>query len=1594
VRTQNSLFEKVIRLLVGTALVFNYSFSAVAPVLAQEVSTDTAPTPAIETPADSAANLPTDTNVSQDQSVTQDVSQGTSDGAPAPDSNVSTGDSQPGETAGEETKTEPTLTADLSSTDPSPPIENLLTPVAQPSASLSTDKGDYSPTEKATITGSNLLPLYQYTLEITAQDLSFSTQVLTDASGSFVYEYQLDGTFRPEYKAEVKDSSGTVVVATTFTDSLVIGCTPDAQGADDQPGQKDLTQMCVKSANSTDLGISWNWDDTSFSGNNTGDACSLYDTNGDGLADYSLCVGVNGSPLASWVYTTLYSCGNGSSEKCTQPIAQISNPNSTCTASVGAGITTPFNSGQDTIANCDVKLSDIGSGSGSLLDVCSFPSGSPNSDPSDCIIASTAPQTGTLDVVKVLSPSTNSGLFNLQINSTTFVTDIGNNGTTGPKVVTSGGNTFGETARTGTSLSNYTTTVSCKDSSNNVVLTSGTNPWTVNVGNNQDVTCTITNTLKTGSLTIHKQDQSGVAISGVSFAISGASSTSGSTDGSGNLVFSDIPTGSYTVTETVPTDYHWTSTSGNCTNANPASVTVTNAGQSCTFVNTRDNGTIELQKVWSGTAGQTTLNIGTSAGGTQTVSVQTGINGGAPLTTGVKTVNTGTYYVSETDGLTDYTSSLACTDDGNPVTPGTNNSLAVASNHAVVCTFTNTLKPTHLTLVKTITNDNGGSAAATEWTLSADGPTPISGATGASAVTNAIVGAGTYTLSESGGPSGYSASSWSCVKNGAAPVTGNSITLAVGDSATCTINNDDQAPTLTLIKTVTNDNGGNNQASEWTLSATGTGGFSGTGTQDASANKATLGPTAVKANVAYSLSESGPAGYTPGTWNCVGGSFATGAITLTEGQSATCTINNDDQFGRIIIDKVTNPSGDNQSFSFNLSDGPSSLDQSFDLADATTPHDSGIVLPGSGYNVSETIPGGWDQTSATCSDGSSVTNIDIAPGETVICTFTNTKLPTLTVTKVLIPENSQGLFNLKIDDTIYATDIGNSGTTGAQIVTIGSHTVSEVAGTGTDLSNYSTIIGGDCASDGSITLAAGENKTCTITNTEIPLKFEISKSNNTVSAQSPGSVVTYTITLHSTRTIDNVIVNDSLPAGFTYVSGSWNPKTLPEPNYSTNPGIWNIGTLGANSTLTLTYDVKIADSVTAGTYYNLAFASGCRVVNNECAPEIFAEAIDPGKFTEGLPNMVRSKVDVAVGLSVGGQVLGTSITQVLGVSTETGSNFLLWVIGLLVMLVFGVLMALFPKKFVSRKIFARSLVIVFALLALTSFTTSVSATGETVVQLATLPASTNNTDIKLSYNALDLGGATVSVQAYYKRPNEGNFSALGGPVIGNSGQISVQSIITSDDGTYEFKVEATGTSSDTSDTVSTKLDRISPDAPRDFKKERVAVGTYKISWKTPDDATINRVVIWKSESANFDANDSNKVAVVDSSANLEQSYFDNVDPSKNYFYVLKSVDEAGNSSNFEGDKVQITETIGASTSTTGATGTSAGQGSQAGQGQGTGGQILSAATESATPSASSISENQESQTTSSQASKWYIALAALAGIAVIFLVWKFVIRKK
>ncbi len=193
-----------------------------------------------------------------------------------------------------------------------------------------------------------------------------------------------------------------------------------------------------------------------------------------------------------------------------------------------------------------------------------------------------------------------------------------------------------------------------------------------------------------------------------------------------------------------------------------------------------------------------------------------------------------------------------------------------------------------LTLVKDLINDDGGTAVLSDFTLSATGPSPISGTSGTAAVTTAVVQPGDYVLSETL-VAGYDASSWSCV--GASGLSGSTVTLASGDHAVCTISNDDEAATtLTLVKNLTNDAGGTAVVGDFTLEFTGPT-QSGAGvTGDASVTSANV------VSGLYMLSESAVAGYELTSISCDGTDpDGSDGVQIQAGEDVTCTFNNDDQ---------------------------------------------------------------------------------------------------------------------------------------------------------------------------------------------------------------------------------------------------------------------------------------------------------------------------------------------------------------------------------------------------------------------------------------------------------------------------------------------------------------------------------------------------------------------------------------------------------------------------------------------------------------------------------------------------------------------------
>ena len=107
-------------------------------------------------------------------------------------------------------------------------------------------------------------------------------------------------------------------------------------------------------------------------------------------------------------------------------------------------------------------------------------------------------------------------------------------------------------------------------------------------------------------------------------------------------------------------------------------------------------------------------------------------------------------------------------------------------------------------LVKTVVNNDGGTATEADFQASIDGFT-------ADWSTSVELMAGTHTASEVE-LFGYAASDWGgdCAADG-------TVSLLVGENKECTITNDDIRPELTVIKHVINDDGRTAEASDFTM---------------------------------------------------------------------------------------------------------------------------------------------------------------------------------------------------------------------------------------------------------------------------------------------------------------------------------------------------------------------------------------------------------------------------------------------------------------------------------------------------------------------------------------------------------------------------------------------------------------------------------------------------------------------------------------------------------------------------------------------------------------------------------------------------------
>ena len=609
-------------------------------------------------------------------------------------------------------------------------------------------------------------------------------------------------------------------------------------------------------------------------------------------------------------------------------------------------------------------------------------------------------------------------------------------------------------------------------------------------------TCTITNNDEPATLHVVKvvtNDNGGTkAFTDFLFDVAGPTASNNTVfeaDGTNDLT---VNAGTYTVTEDAASEY--ATTYSNCTNV----VIPSGGSATCTITNNDRAPSLTLNKiVLNNNGGTATANLWTlNADGTG--QDPTNLSGPGPTVSSGSNFMADTYNLSETGSVLWYTNGTAwnCVKNQQPLNGVTSIQLAVGDT--ATCAITNDDVAPRLTLVKTVTNASGGTATAANWTLRATGPISISGISGSAAVTNAAVSAGNYTLGETG-PPGYTASLYSCVVNGGTPVSSNSLSLALGDTATCTINNRDNPAEMPLTKMINGHtmvdcgipvngmvtchqdtaSGPLVTVNQYTITLyDNTSGAFATNYPNSPfilpsppfpvpgvAASLVIPPDfAIQAplNHSFTLCEMGTAiapfatpplapfggnflggGLPPewvAIWNVVikdaNGNTITGQSqfsgpfdpdvvvlgqptqrrscinftlpTAASGGTIAITINNV-QMGHIIVDKVTDPSGNPTVFDFQAT-GTGYID--FQLADATPPNNQ-TLIPGS-YGVREVLPlGDWKVANLVCVNsvgtvstfrivgsggqpnsifdiGDDRVQIDLAPAETITCTFTNT----------------------------------------------------------------------------------------------------------------------------------------------------------------------------------------------------------------------------------------------------------------------------------------------------------------------------------------------------------------------------------------------------------------------------------------------------------------------------------------------------------------------------------------------------------------------------------------------------------------------------
>jgi len=810
----------------------------------------------------------------------------------------------------------------------------------------------------------------------------------------------------------------------------------DEGGVDDAPGQKDLTATSSDST-ATALILTVNWDITSTSGNNTADACYLFDSDGDGFANVAICVSWKGSGSLQTV--TKYTCNDTARDRCAGADAGTALSTGMCTVTTTA--TDPFGSASsdapntDAKATCTIPFTTITAGGtiSTLVNTCSYPSQQPNSAPSDCLLV---PRDGFLKVAKVLvgGPAGYTGPFNL----TYTCTKTGSTTITATEPVAAG------TSTTIGMVSGYTCSVTevppTAPAGYAWAPTSPTYSAPVLIAPTTTKTLTVTNTLieLPGTLIVKKvltNDDGGTkAVTAFQYTVNGGTPVSFEADGQNDMT---VPAGTYSVVEVA--DAAYTTTYNTCTN-----VVVPKGGTAtCTITNNDKPAKLIVKKV-----------LTNDNGGTRAVTSFTFSVNGATATAfeadgqNDLTVSAGTYNVVETAATGYTTSYVGCSN------------IVLVNGATATCTITNDDQPGRLIVNKQMDITSGGTKQPQDFAFSVNGAAPTQFEADAS--NTVTVDAGTYTVVESP-DSQYTATYDGCTD------------MAVANGATlqCTITNHDKPVTLNVEKVVVNDDGGTATAGDFSFAVDG-----GAATAFVADSPSGLHGTKTITDLSagnHTVTEVADSRYAT--------TYSAGCNTLgaKNGDTITCVITNNDKPATLtVVKELITDNGSTalkSDFSFVITGGADPISKDFTL-DGTV----STTLPAGTYAVTESTAPGFDTTYEGCA------TITLDNGASATCTITNNDQPgTLTVEKVVVNDDGGTKTAADFSFQVNGAAAVNFDADGTNVLSVdnGTYTVTEVADSG-----YTTTYSAGCTAN---VIGNGQRGTCLITNNDKPATLTVTK---------------------------------------------------------------------------------------------------------------------------------------------------------------------------------------------------------------------------------------------------------------------------------------------------------------------------------------------------------------------------------------------------------------------------------------------------------------------------------------------------------------------